>query len=153
MYIKGKSFILSFRYLYTIDFLGDKRDVNNKKIIIHFFHFSYMRTCLKNHKANVLDKISKDEIRSELSLRGIKFLMDDLKPALLAKLVEEMAGIHRLPALLRNKIDPDFYNLLLQIIEIQEIIYLNEVHRTNAKVFRYLNQSFLHLVAMEELMP
>ncbi|XP_066914907.1 uncharacterized protein [Clytia hemisphaerica] len=193
---------------------------------------SYMRTCLKNHKANVLDKISKDEIRSELSLRGIKFLMDDLKPALLAKLVEEMAGIHRLPALLhfkpnatlrecfleryevleveplhaikghiynmyedipgrlpedekkkmsravkvsfkkeartgadyrrslidvcvllRNKIDPDFYNLLLQIIEIQEIIYLNEVHRTNAKVFRYLNQSFLHLVAMEELMP
>jgi len=86
-----------------------------------------MRTCLKNHKANVLDKISKDEIRSELSLRGIKFLMDDLKPALLAKLVEEMAGIHRLPALLHFKPNATLRECFLERYEVLEVEPLHAI--------------------------
>ena len=206
-------------------------------MLIKSFYFysssSYSRKCLDEKKSNILAKIRRDDIVSELHLRDVEFKIAQLKDDLLPKLVEEMAGIQRLPALMfhvprrnlaechlekyeivtieplhavkghianlyellpsrltdkdeknllqdaidvsfkkdaktgadyrkslvdvcglvHNKIDPDIYQVMLQLVEIQEVIYLNENDRTNSRIFRYHNTAFLHALAVKEILP
>ena len=51
---------------------------------------------------------------------------------------------------LHNKIEADIYNILLQMCEIQEILYRGELKRTTMSILRLYNISFLHAIKLNE---
>ena len=55
-------------------------------------------------------------------------------------------------AFLRYKIDPEYHELLQQLCEIQEICYGNELQRTVASIYRFLNLTFVHAVSVHKLL-
>ena len=52
--------------------------------------------------------------------------------------------------MLKAKISTNIYNILLQLSEIQAIVYLNEKDRTPTKILRLYNITFIHATAIHE---
>lgn len=106
---------------------------------------------IKGHIANLYELLPGTLSGNEKSLLqdaiDVSFKKDAKTGADYRKSLVDVCG------LVYHKIDPDVYELLLQLVEIQEIIYSNEVNRTSSRIFRYHNTAFLHALAVKRILP
>ena len=126
-------------------------DMSLDEIFLHLYEIVYIEPlhAIKGHISNLYEEIPKH--LSEDQRRDFKAAVDVSFPKDAKNGSDYRKSLIEVCILMAEKMDSRYYNLLLQMVEIQQIAYQGESQRTAAQIFRFSNISFMHVITMKEL--